>query len=207
LGKPIPTTLLHAALLLIERLRRAFPIEFAELKSSAKQRRFARAFFSRRHPETGRKVSIFVALGANRSGKSFTAGVMCFAKYLRDHARDGDWFWCVGQNAGSIGRRPAAGAVEGAAQADVRRADLGPEDRLRRPPQDRPAHQRRRRCLVEFRSADQKPSTFEQAKLTACGATSGCPRRSTTACWPASSTATAGFSTATSPSSSGSTSG
>jgi hypothetical protein len=72
-------------------------IELSERRASLKQRAFQRAFLNRAD-DTGRRCDIFVALGANRSGKSYVAGWMCFAKFLRDHARTGDWFWCIGQN-------------------------------------------------------------------------------------------------------------
>src|SRR5262245_3023388 len=72
-------------------------IELSERRASEKQKQFQHKFFDRAD-DTGRRCDIFVALGANRSGKSYVAGWMCFAKYLRDHARRGDWFWCIGQN-------------------------------------------------------------------------------------------------------------
>src|SRR4051812_9187804 len=73
----------------------AYPIEMAELTASPKQLRFQQAFFNRW--SEGRRCDIFVAMGGNRSGKTYVCGWLCFAKYLRDRARNGDWFWCVGQ--------------------------------------------------------------------------------------------------------------
>lgn len=81
-----------------KRLAATFPIELAEVRASQKQLRFQRVFFDRRDEE-GRRVTVLVALGGNRSGKSICAGWLCFAKYLRDRARNGDTFWCVARAA------------------------------------------------------------------------------------------------------------
>src|SRR5688572_26319393 len=72
-------------------------IELAERRASPKQLAFQKAFFDRADP-TGRRCGLFIGLGANRSGKTFACGWLCFAKYLRDVARAGDLFWCVSQN-------------------------------------------------------------------------------------------------------------
>jgi hypothetical protein len=158
----------------------AFPIEVAELRASDKQLAFQRAFLDRRDPETGEGKDIFAALGGNRSGKSIVCGWLCFAKYLRDRARDGDWFWCVGQTLDrSIGGQQKElwnalpkwmfGAVPGAARSRHNwqvtpqqwdeKIGFGMHRKLVLPTADGG------RCLVEFRSADQAVATFEQAKL------------------------------------------
>ncbi|MGH7178504.1 MAG: hypothetical protein ACREJC_14090, partial [Tepidisphaeraceae bacterium] len=108
----------------------------------------------------------FVALGANRSGKSYVAGWMCFAKFVRDHARAGDWFWCIGQNL----ERSVGGQQRELWEALPRRMfgnqswdekiGFGMHRKVTLPTSDGGM------CLVEFRSADQDASTFEQAKLT-----------------------------------------
>src|SRR5690349_18348355 len=93
----LPETEQGELLAWLEKFAPVCAIELAILNSSEKQRNLMRAFFERAD-ETGRKCDIFAGLGGNRSGKSFSLGVLCFCLYLRDHARDGDWFWCVGQN-------------------------------------------------------------------------------------------------------------
>jgi hypothetical protein len=65
-----------------------YKIEIAEARASAKQLAFQEDFFARRH-------RTYAALGGNRSGKSVVTGRMCFAKWIRDVARDGDLYWCV----------------------------------------------------------------------------------------------------------------
>ena len=140
-------------------------IELAVLNASEKQRRLMRAFFDRQD-EDGRKLDIFACLGGNRSGKSFTAGVLCFALYLRDYAKDGDWFWCIGQNLD----RSVGGQQQELWKALPRwmfgdqvwdeKNGFGMARAIVLPTRDGG------KCLVEFRSADQAPHTFEQAKLT-----------------------------------------
>lgn len=147
----------------IRRILDAYPIEVAELRASDKQVRFQRAFFARQHPEDGRPVDVFVAMGANRSGKSFVGGVMCMAKYIRDVAKDGDWFWCVGQTLDrSIGgqQKQLWQALPrwmfGKQQWDDKGGFAkGKHAKLVLPTSDGG------KCLVEFRSADQDDSTFE----------------------------------------------
>lgn len=152
----------------IGRLVEAFPIELAELRASDKQLRFQRAFLDRRD-DVGRRCDIFAALGGNRSGKSICAGWLCFARYLRDVARNGDWFWCVGQTLDrSIGGQQKEVwnslpkwmfSACGQNQTWGEKLGFGMYRKIVLPTSDGG------RCLVEFRSADQNPSTFEQAKL------------------------------------------
>lgn len=141
-------------------------IEVAELRASPKQLDFQRLFFARQD-EHGRRADIFVSLGGNRSGKSYVCGWLCFAKYLRDHARNGDWFWCVGQNLDrSIGGqqqelwKALPRWMFGAEQTWGAKIGFGMHRKIILPTADGGT------CLVEFRSADQAPATFEQAKLT-----------------------------------------
>jgi hypothetical protein len=153
----------------VERLAASFPVELAELRASDKQLRFQRAFLERRDPD-GRRCDVFAALGGNRSGKSICAGWLCFAKFLRDHARSGDWFWCVGQTLDrSVGGQQKElwqalprwmFSACGQDQTWGEKIGFGMHRKIVLPTSDGG------RCLVEFRSADQNPSTFEQAKLT-----------------------------------------
>lgn len=148
-----------------KRLATTFPIEMAEVRASTKQLRFQRMFFDRRD-EDGRRVNVMVALGGNRSGKSICAGRLCFAKYLRDRARNGDTFWCVAVTLD----RSIGGQQKELWQALPRwmfgdqtwseKIGFGAHRKVTLPTFDGGT------CLVEFRSADQHPSTFEQAKLT-----------------------------------------
>lgn len=140
-------------------------IERAMLNASPKQLTLQRAFFDRLD-EKGNPCDIFVSLGGNRSGKSFGAGWLCFALYLRDHARNGDWFWCVGQNLD----RSVGGQQQELWKALPRwmfgdqtwdeKNGFGQSRTVVLPTPDNG------KCVVEFRSADQAPHTFEQAKLT-----------------------------------------
>ena len=62
--------------------------------SNPKQLAFQKAFFARvgkehRHP------TVYAAGGANRSGKTVTTWGLCFCKYLRDVAKNGDLFWAM----------------------------------------------------------------------------------------------------------------
>lgn len=160
----------------MERVGPECAIELACLNASDKQRQFMRAFFDRQDSD-GRPCDVFVALGGNRSGKSFSCGWLTFALYLRDHARHGDWFWCVGQTLDrSIGGQqqelwkalprwmfkaqtwdPKGGFGSGHhAKVKLATHDGG-------------------ECLVEFRSADQDLSTFEQAKLDGAWIDERCP--------------------------------
>lgn len=149
----------------VRALMAAFPIEMAELRASPKQLRFQRAFLSRRDA-TGRRCDVFAVLGANRSGKSFVAGRLCFAKYLRDHSRNGDVFWCVavtldrsigGQQKELWDSLPRWMFGE---QSWTEKIGFGMHRKIVLPSADDGT------CLIEFRSGDQQPSTFEQAKLT-----------------------------------------
>lgn len=160
----------------LAQLAAAFPIEFAELRASPKQLQFQQAF-AQRHDDAGRTCDVFVALGGNRSGKSYVAGWLCFAKHLRDVARDGSWYWCVGQNLDrSIngqqrelwkalprwmfgGSDRGVHAWDGLPQVWSEKIGFGGHRKILLATHDGG------KCLVEFRSADQDPSTFEQAKL------------------------------------------
>lgn len=155
-------------LLAIQALADSYPIEMAELRASPKQLSFQKCFFDRRDP-TGRKCSIFAALGGNRSGKSYTAGWLSFAKYLRDCAVNGDTFWCVGQtnDRSKQGQQKELWlalprwmfSALGEHQVWDEKRGFGDHPKIVLPTPDGG------RCLIEFRSADQDPSTFEQSKL------------------------------------------
>jgi hypothetical protein len=140
-------------------------IERAERRASPKQLSFQKAFFDRADA-TGRPCGIFVALGGNRSGKTFACGWLCFAKYLRDVAKAGDWFWCIAQNLDrSVGGQQrelwdALPRIKFGSQVWDEKIGFGQHRKIKLETQGGG------RCLVEFRSADQDPSTFEQAKLT-----------------------------------------
>jgi hypothetical protein len=142
-------------------------IELAERRASPKQLALQRAFFARQD-NTGRRCKVFVALGGNRSGKSFGCGWMCFCKYLRDVAVDGDLFWCVAQTEPrSIGGQQkeiweALPRWMFGEQAWDPKIGFGGHNKivLKLPPQRGGGS-----CVVEFRGCHQAPSTFEQAKL------------------------------------------
>jgi len=144
---------------------RSYPIELAEVRASPKQLALQSCFFARQDP-TGRKCDIFAAMGGNRSGKSFVCGWLCFAKYLRDVAKNGEWFWCVGQTLDrSIGGQQkelwqALPKWMFGEQRWDEKIGFGGHRKIVLPTVDGGT------CLVEFRSADQDASTFEQAKLT-----------------------------------------
>lgn len=151
---------LRAAVRLVE----SFPIEVAESRASEKQLEFQRAFQNRRD-ESGRKVDIFVAMGANRSGKSIVTGWLCLAWYIRYRAVAGDVFWCISQNLDrSVGgqQRELWHALPRWMFGDQKwdeKIGFGQHRKVVLPTSDGG------RCTVEFRSADQDLSTFEQAKL------------------------------------------
>lgn len=63
-------------------------IEWAESRASPKQAEAASLV-------RDRKIDLLACVGANRSGKSITAGWLSFAWHLRDRAKDGELYWCV----------------------------------------------------------------------------------------------------------------
>ncbi len=146
----------------------AFPIDVFELRASQKQLDFAERFFNRADFD-GRPLDIFVAMGGNRSGKSIVCGWLCFAKWLRDKAVAGDEYWCVAQNL----QRSITGQQKELWQALPRhmfnawrkpqtwdeKTGFGDSRKLVLPCETGGF------CSIEFRSSDQEPSTFEQAKL------------------------------------------
>ena len=144
-------------------MTREWPIEWAEVRASPKQREFQECFFQR--SAAGRRASIFFAYGGNRSGKSFVAGVLCFGKYLRDQAVDRDVFWCVGQTfdrSVSGQQRELSRALPRSMLQSQRwdqKIGFGTNRRLVLPTRDGGT------CTVEFRSADQELKTFEQESL------------------------------------------
>lgn len=138
-------------------------IGFAEDRASTKQRDFQHAFELRQ--DNGRRVDIFAAMGANRSGKTYVGGWMCFAKHLRDKAKPGGWYWCISLNLDrSVGgqQRELWEALPRwmfGEQAWDSKIGFGGHRKIVLKLAGGGT------CLVEFRSADQDPSTFEQAKL------------------------------------------
>ena len=72
----------------LERLGTWLKIERWHTTANKRQLECADEFFSGKH-------SIVAMVGANRSGKTFAAGMMCFARHLRDYAKKGEIYWCV----------------------------------------------------------------------------------------------------------------
>jgi hypothetical protein len=134
-------------------------IERAIIHASPKQIAFADDFFARTH-------DVYVAMGGNRSGKSFVCGWLCFALYLRDYAKNGDWFWCIGQSES----RSIVGQQQELAKALPRwmlgkqswdaKKGFGGNNKVILNTRDGGT------CLVEFLNVEQGDSKFEQAKLT-----------------------------------------
>jgi hypothetical protein len=60
--------------------------------SGPKQKQFMDYFRQTAHVQDG--IHVYCARGANRSGKSCSAGA-CFVSFLKKHAKDGDVFYCV----------------------------------------------------------------------------------------------------------------
>lgn len=149
----------------IKRILDAYPIEVAEIRASPKQLAFQKCFFDRADA-TGRSCDVFVAMGANRSGKTIVAGWLCFAKYLRDVAKSGDVFWCVAVTLDrSIGGQQkelwqALPRWMFGDQTWTEKLGFGMHRKIVLQTHDGGT------CLVEFRSGDQQAATFEQAKLS-----------------------------------------
>lgn len=143
-------------------------LDVAAARASTKQLAFADAFFDRRFE--GTKKSIFAAIGGNRSGKTAVAGWLCFCLYLRECAVNGDTFWCVSQNLD----RSITGQQRELWEFLPRRA-LVDQYKRQQTWADKIGFgghrkitvkcKRGGKALIEFRSADQDPNTFEQAKL------------------------------------------
>ncbi len=155
-----------------------YAVEMAVARASPKQLHFAGVFFARRLNSL--EKNIFAALGANRSGKSFVAGWLCFALFLRERACDGDLFWCVAQNLErSMGGqqqelwkalpRDRFTTTDGSLQAWSPKGGFGGHRKILLRTRDGG------QCVVEFRSADQDPDTFEQAKLRGVWIDEACP--------------------------------
>lgn len=65
------------------------PGEYENPGAHPKQLEFQRAFFAQKH-------RIYAASGSNQSGKTTAVGGLCFCKWLRDGARNGDVYWIIG---------------------------------------------------------------------------------------------------------------
>lgn len=72
-------------------------IEQAMSRPNPRQMEMLDAFWRGRiHGPTGRPAyDTVVMIAGNQSGKTYCAGRMCFAKWLRDFARDGEVYWCI----------------------------------------------------------------------------------------------------------------
>lgn len=72
-------------------------IEQALSRPNPRQMEMVEAFWRGRiHGPTGRpEYDTIVMIAGNQSGKTYGAGRMCFAKWLRDFAQDGDVYWCI----------------------------------------------------------------------------------------------------------------
>lgn len=58
--------------------------------ASPKQLQIQQTFFARKH-------RVIAASGGNQSGKTQAIGGMCFCKWIRDKAQDGDVYWVIAQ--------------------------------------------------------------------------------------------------------------
>lgn len=139
-------------------------IEDFELRASSKSIRFQKAFFLRAD-ETGRRCNKFVAVGGNRSSKSVTCARLCFSKYLRDVAKNGDRFWVGSQNLD----RSISGSQKEIWEALPAELFCG---KVWEPKNGFGGHAKvvihtrdGGYAAVEFRSADQELKTFESDKL------------------------------------------
>lgn len=149
-----------------------FALEDSVTRAGPKQIAFTEAFMAR--AVDGNHKSVYSAIGANRSGKTYTAGWLCFSLFLREHAKDGDMFWCVAQNL----NRSIDGQQRELWEALPRhmfgthawdkKLGFGGHCRLI-------LRCKGGTCVVEFRSADQDPNTFEQAKLRGAWIDEACP--------------------------------
>ena len=146
-------------------LVKSFPVEVAESRASDKQLAFQHVFETRRN-SASEPVDIFVAMGGNRSGKSIVCGWLCMAKHLRYRAKDGETYWCVAQNLErsiSGQQRELSKALpewKTPGQKWDEKLGFGQHRKLIISTEDGG------KATVEFRSADQDLSTFEQAKLS-----------------------------------------
>lgn len=136
-----------------------YRIELKEARASSKQLAFAEDFFARRH-------RTYAALGGNRSGKSIVAGVMCFAKWIRDVAIDGDEFWCVAPSSEkSLGQQKLLWNtlphwMFGGFTFDEKNGFDG-----QRPIVTMVLPNDRGRCVINFKNCEQSSSTFEMNSI------------------------------------------
>ena len=66
-------------------------IDLSFMSASPKQADLAEAFWTK-------KYNVLAWVGANRSGKSWGAGRLCMARWIRDRGYPGSRVWCVSQN-------------------------------------------------------------------------------------------------------------
>lgn len=101
----------------------------------------------------------------HNSGKSFVCGVMCFAKWLRDYAVNGDEYWCIAPGEKSVGQQqmlwdylPPFMFGDNVWEAKF---GFGRE----RPTLTLVLPNNRGNAVVRFKTCDQDLSSFEQGKL------------------------------------------
>lgn len=161
---------LKDSLVLVQRALKDFQIELAEAGASPKQLAFQQTFLDQKHHR-------YVSLGANRSGKSFVAGVLCFCKWLRDRAKNGEEYWCVAPGEKTVGQQqllwqflPRAMFKPGTVFDG--KWGFGRE----RPAVELVLPGKRGVCLVRFKTCDQDDSSFEQGKLKGWWADESMPK-------------------------------
>jgi hypothetical protein len=137
-------------------------IELAEAKASDKQLEYQRLFFARAY-------RTFAALGGNRSGKSIVNGVMCFAKWIRDLAKDGDEFWCVAPTfEKSVGQQKLL--WDNLPRWMFKNKSWDPKNGFdgQRPIISVKLPNARGEAVISFKTCEQEAATFEQSAI--CGA-------------------------------------
>jgi hypothetical protein len=147
----------------------AYRIELKEARASDKQLAFQEDFFARRH-------RTYAALGGNRSGKSIVAGVMCFAKWIRDVAADGDVYWCSAPTSEkSLGQQKLLWEtlprwMFGKFSFDNKNGFDG-----QRPIVTMQLPNDRGRCVINFKNSEQSASTYEQDAINGVWADEALP--------------------------------
>lgn len=147
-----------------------YRIELYEARANPKQLAIQEDFFAKRH-------RTYAALGGNRSGKTVCIGGMCFAKWIRDVARDGDLFWVISPTSEKSVTGPQKFLwntlphwMFGKFHFDEKNGFDG-----QRPIVTIVLPNDRGRCVINFKNCEQSASTFESDSVNGAWASERLP--------------------------------
>lgn len=111
--------------------------------------------------------TVYSAWGANRSGKTVATWILCFCKFIRDHAEDGDLFWLIAPTIEKSKQGPHKWLWDGLPH------DMFPPDRQYNEQRgfgdnhilELKLPGKRGRCTLVFKTEDQDISQYESDKV------------------------------------------